>query len=173
MGLTILHCCHGLSFLQSFPTELDLSKAGLLSPRSTLGMHCYPTFTGDTGEPHVLQLTMLSKALKSLWWVLTRAAESGGECRSLPIHVGWGRGNSTSDQISSSSAKQPSNKTFALSYQLKFLHKVPQFCGHVFHQVLKNKTRHREKKVKFSEKLQMNNLSSSKKWMEGEKYLFS
>lgn len=128
MGLIILHCWCGLSFLQAFPTQPDLSKAGLLSPRSTLGMHyafirhCYPTLTGDTGGPQVFQQTVYSKALKSLWWVFTRDAKPGGECKSLPIHMGWGRGNSTSDQVSSSSAKQPSDKISALSYQLKFLH---------------------------------------------------
>lgn len=64
MGFIILHCYRGLSFLQSFPTELDLNKAGLLFLRNTLGMHyafirhCYPTLTRDTGGPQVLHQTV-------------------------------------------------------------------------------------------------------------------
>lgn len=106
MWLIVLHCCHGLSLVQSFPTKLDPDKAGLLSVRNTGGMyhvfirHRYPRHARDTGGPQVLERTVMSKALKSLWWVTTRAARPGGACRSLPIHSGWDSGNSTSDQVS-------------------------------------------------------------------------
>lgn len=137
---------HFTLLLQAFfPTVLP-HRAGPEQSRN-------PFSQEHSGNTLCFYKTLLSHTHRGHWWapstsvdsvakstevtvtVLTRAAKPGRECRSLPIHMGWGRGNSTSDQISSSSAKQPTDKTFALSYQLRFLHRVPQFHGHAFIQV--------------------------------------